>query len=152
MKIRTALEILVVSLAFTALNAAARTEKPKAGPKIGEDADGAVYLCVSSNGRRELVNTYSPGCKRLDVPGPLKPTEAEARAARSFARLRLRDPDSANFKDLIKSRDGKYVCGYLNAKNRMGGYEGFQGFVVNLTTKEFRINEEAGAELFDECE
>jgi len=49
----------------------------------------------------------------------------------------LKDPASANFKDeflsLSDDKESKTVslCGYVNAKNSMGGYSGFSAFVVN---------------------
>jgi hypothetical protein len=36
---------------------------------------------------------------------------------------------------LTKKRD--YVCGEFNAKNRMGGYEGFSPFAVRLQKEEY---------------
>jgi hypothetical protein len=51
---------------------------------------------------------------------------------------RLRDPDSAKFKDLVASvsNDGEvFFCGRLNAKNSYGGYTGFETFVGNREGK-----------------
>lgn len=53
-------------------------------------------------------------------------------AAKNIIKKRLRDPDSAEFKNLIaKRRDGKIfiVCGEVNAKNGFGGMTGFQPFM-----------------------
>lgn len=51
----------------------------------------------------------------------------------------LKDPESARFKlgPLLHS-EGPY-CGYVNAKNAMGGYVGFSKFMVRVRTfgKEF---------------
>jgi hypothetical protein len=43
----------------------------------------------------------------------------------------LRDPESAQFQDVISMGDsrGKVVCGKVNAKNGLGGYNGFVTFV-----------------------
>ncbi len=44
---------------------------------------------------------------------------------------RLRDPDSARFRDLhVSRRSGSpVVCGQVNARNAFGGYSGFERFV-----------------------
>lgn len=45
-------------------------------------------------------------------------------------RSSLTDPTSAQFRDLyFRKVDGRqYLCGQVNARNRMGGYNGFQPF------------------------
>lgn len=43
---------------------------------------------------------------------------------------RLTDPESARYKSLVQVHRTGAVCGRVNAKNRMGGYDGFKGFVV----------------------
>lgn len=50
---------------------------------------------------------------------------------KELVRNNLKDPDSANFKDVQAAyRDGKLtLCkGMVNAKNAMGGYVGFRRF------------------------
>ena len=46
---------------------------------------------------------------------------------------RLRDPDSAEFSDLVvhPKTDGRspYICGYVNSKNGFGGFSGRQRFI-----------------------
>lgn len=44
---------------------------------------------------------------------------------------KLVDPQSANFKDIFVRSDK--VCGEVNAKNRMGGYVGFNQFIARKT-------------------
>lgn len=65
------------------------------------------------------------------------PTEAVAHlstflAAKEAVRSNLNDPDSAVFKDLrLTTYHGdRYVCGEVNARNRMGGLVGFTRFFV----------------------
>ncbi|MFZ6843749.1 hypothetical protein [Undibacterium sp. RuTC16W] len=41
----------------------------------------------------------------------------------------MKDPESVKFKNLSVSSDGSMVCGEVNAKNSMGGYDGFKKFV-----------------------
>ncbi|AVR21430.1 hypothetical protein L0Z13_15215 [Burkholderia multivorans] len=40
----------------------------------------------------------------------------------------LTDPDSAKFREIRISADGNTACGYVNAKNKFGGYTGFKIF------------------------
>jgi hypothetical protein len=56
--------------------------------------------------------------------------------AKAAMRDDVRDPDSAIFRS-VAMREGPYldtsfraVCGEINAKNGLGGYAGFQRFVV----------------------
>lgn len=49
--------------------------------------------------------------------------------AERLVRLRLRDPDSAEF------RHAENKCGYVNANNGFGGKTGFQGFVITPTMR-----------------
>jgi len=44
----------------------------------------------------------------------------------------LTDPDSAHFRDLYVRKDKEHafvVCGEVNSRNRMGGYDGYQRFI-----------------------
>lgn len=49
-------------------------------------------------------------------------------AARINVTRMLFDPESARFQDLKARTDTKVVCGYVNAKNKFGGYVGFRRF------------------------
>lgn len=58
------------------------------------------------------------------------------RAKRAVAR-ELKDPDSAQFKDVgyaFSEKTGNVAYGWVNSKNGLGGYTGFQRFVANETT------------------
>jgi hypothetical protein len=53
-------------------------------------------------------------------------------------RLKLKDPDSAQFRKTYFHRGKSGVpvaCGQVNAKNSMGGYSGFQRFVSGTTVE-----------------
>lgn len=56
--------------------------------------------------------------------------------AKSALKELLNDPGSAQFFDLKRDATGKNVCGFFNAKNRMGGYVGRTPFFYegNTTT------------------
>lgn len=45
----------------------------------------------------------------------------------------LTDPDSAKIRGMFiyAAYDGHYVCGQVNARNRMGGYVGYRWFYVH---------------------
>ena len=60
-----------------------------------------------------------PGTEAADIE------QAKAKAARD-----LRDPESAQFRDVATSDDGTWVCGEINGKNAYGAYAGYQRFVV----------------------
>jgi hypothetical protein len=54
-------------------------------------------------------------------------------AAERAVRRELKDPDSAQFKDVRANYTEEFcvvACGRVNAKNEFGGYTGFQRFVL----------------------
>lgn len=51
--------------------------------------------------------------------------------AKNAVRSVLNDPDSAQFEGLFRNKKTGSVCGYVNAKNRMGGYVGRELFIVS---------------------
>ena len=51
-------------------------------------------------------------------------------AKRAVASL-LKDPGSAQFKNVAPAFHGQAVCGEVNGKNAFGGYVGFRPFVVD---------------------
>jgi len=66
---------------------------------------------------------------------PVPPAEAEAAIAAAKAKLerKLKDPASAQYRDIkaIRNGDKVIVCGEYNAKNSYGGYGGFEKFTVS---------------------
>lgn len=48
--------------------------------------------------------------------------------AMSEVRKQLKDPDSAEFKDITVNSNG-IPCGYVNSRNAFGGFTGFKRFV-----------------------
>jgi hypothetical protein len=63
-------------------------------------------------------------------------TEGETQALTAEVRSRLKDPDSAMFRDVRAVRKGDSparVCGYVNSRNAFGGYVGFVPFVALQT-------------------
>jgi hypothetical protein len=76
---------------------------------------------------------------------PLSATEKKAQqekwfgaetivAAQRAVRASLKDPDSAQFKDVYANYTEEFqvvACGRVNSKNSLGGYTGFKRFVSN---------------------
>lgn len=68
---------------------------------------------------------------------------AEETAAKNAIQALLIDPASAQFRgvNIHSSKAGPVsVCGEVNAKNRMGGYNGFQKFYYVIATQEAAID------------
>lgn len=68
----------------------------------------------------------------------------EADKAKELVANELRDPSSAQFRDVevVKQKDGSSaVCGEVNGKNAYGGYAGFQSFTVRGTEVFLRAND-----------
>ncbi len=71
-------------------------------------------------------------------PKPPAPPPDPFGPARTAVRERLTDPRSAQFQRERTSKSA--VCGEVNAKNRMGGYVGFQQYLFSTDTKTARIS------------
>jgi hypothetical protein len=92
-----------------------------------------------------MVSSVSPAMGQ-DVPAAANPvtqvasnelassrlTSQAKDAIRAEVRQQLSDPESARFRWLEKKTDGNVYCGFVNSKNRMGGYVGFVPFQVIL--------------------
>jgi hypothetical protein len=62
-------------------------------------------------------------------------TAEQIAAVRKGVQKALKDPESARFGDMIAGRDPQgvlYVCGWVNAKNSLGGYTGEKRFAGNI--------------------
>jgi len=57
----------------------------------------------------------------------------DIKMAKETVASELRDPDSAQFRNIIESKENEWgvvtVCGEVNGKNAYGGYVGYQRFV-----------------------
>ena len=66
---------------------------------------------------------------------PVALTDQETALAQAAVANRLRDPMSAQFREIAGYAlpdGGRIVCGELNARNGFGGYNGFAPFYVRL--------------------
>jgi len=79
----------------------------------------------------------SSAALRASAPDPA----AAIAHAKAVMALKLKDPDSARYIDLIV-RD-KVVCGWVNAKNSFGGYVGYKPFFVMGANAEIRDDDDA---------
>lgn len=74
-------------------------------------------------------------------------SNADLAAIKTSMEDRLKDSDSAKFKDVRISKDGT-TCGLVNAKNSYGAYSGFEPFLaMKLSSGRFYIvdiSKEAG--------
>lgn len=64
-----------------------------------------------------------------EYPRPL--TEDDKTEIRTAVKRELLDPDSARFRWNPEMLEPEHYCGFVNAKNRMGGYVGFKAFIVD---------------------
>lgn len=58
--------------------------------------------------------------------------EKEINMAKEKVASQLKDPESARFREIWALSNGEWtrVCGYVNAKNSYGGYEGYKMFTI----------------------
>lgn len=65
---------------------------------------------------------------------------SEIKVAKKIVRDSLLDGESAQFSDMQFYKQSNYVCGKVNAKNKMGGYVGKTEFFVDLGKSKFITN------------
>jgi len=61
-------------------------------------------------------------------------------------REKLKDPDSAKFKDLVVSENGERACVVWNAKNSMGGYGDWDVAELQKINSSWKVNDMRGNE------
>lgn len=62
-----------------------------------------------------------------------------------IVRAKLKDPDSARFEQVTHNRQNDVVCGWVNAKNSLGGYTGRKLFMLSGEKVVFEPSTSAGA-------
>lgn len=65
----------------------------------------------------------------------------DVQRARRVIEPTLLDPASAQFRG-VNLYDGRFLCGEVNAKNRVGGYVGFRKFLVTFDPDQVEMEEE----------
>lgn len=89
-----------------------------------------------------------------DDPSPPTQQSREANAKSAAirgAREALKDPESAQFRNVVaypKTGGGYSVCGEVNARNGFGGYGGFERFAA--AGSKVYIESAVGSDQFDE--
>jgi hypothetical protein len=73
-------------------------------------------------------------------PAPVDPKEEAVSNAREAILLMLKDPNSAEFRQVEMGSKGS-VCGLVNAKNSFGGFSGFSAFYYKIQTSEAYIHD-----------
>ena len=98
---------------------------------------------LTSPGSAQNVVAAQQPAPPTEPEKPLSPAEKKAQqekwfgaetivAAKRAVRASLKDPDSAQFKDVYANYTEEYsvvACGRVNSKNSLGGYTGFKRFV-----------------------
>jgi hypothetical protein len=65
-------------------------------------------------------------------PSVRTPGKLDAKAIMDGVVYKLSDPDSAKFREIKVNYSDLTVCGYVNSKNQLGGYAGFEPFIGEL--------------------
>ena len=88
----------------------------------------ALVGCGGESGQQEAKATTTAG--RAEEKAP--PNAIVMMAAEKAVRAKLSDPETARFRNVVvreQASGTKAVCGEVNAKNKMGGYAGYEGFI-----------------------
>ena len=89
------------------------------------------------------------------------PSDAQLTAAKTAAAYDLKDPGSAQFRNIrgiqATAETGKsatYICGEVNARNSFGGYVGFTPFVYNIKkgTAAVANRSDGSVNMFDQAQ
>ena len=95
------------------------------GPSAEEIAAQAKAAAEQSKAAAEQAKAAADAKQEADATKILKEAVANS----------LRDPASAQFRNLVYHKKGQYLCGELNAKNGYGGYTGYGGFFADVEAK-----------------
>jgi len=107
--------VLMVLAMIGAWMAPEKTEQERAkevARQAKEDSEEAIRDAQMADQRRDQQDKYTA-----------------IATAKRLVTERMKDPESVNFGKVVR-RDNGIVCGYVNAKNAMGGYVGEKGFIV----------------------
>lgn len=92
-------------------------------PSIVAADEPMVFRCVDDMGRVEFSDVKRKGCRPLVLP---KPSPLSLERARAGIEEFLTDPESTRYRSLVQVKRTGAVCGRVNSKNRMGGYDGYK--------------------------
>lgn len=75
--------------------------------------------------------------------------------AKKLVKGMMKDPDSVQFRNVYFTRRNQLgvpmVCGYVNSKNALGGYTGFQGFLSGGTRETTFVEEQMARSEFNKA-
>ncbi|WP_238913791.1 hypothetical protein [Achromobacter insolitus] len=83
-----------------------------------------------------IIATAPFSCTSSDRSGQSDSEPAFVRKAKDIIEKDLSDPDSVRYRKIAFLDEGEgftTVCGEFNAKNRVGGYVGYQTFSVSMS-------------------
>lgn len=121
--------VVLVALAWTGSKLVPRTE-PTASAVVQTPAPSAASAQVSEVAAPEPDHPLSAAEKKAQQERWFGARTIVA--AERAVRASLKDPDSAQFRDVranYTEEFGVVACGRVNAKNDLGGYTGFRRFV-----------------------
>lgn len=121
-----AMLVLILFVVFVGLPLMAQLLKGDRGPSSPGPQSTGSKNAVASERQGQPPSGYQSKADSSVVP----------RAKRAVAQ-QLKDPESVQFKDVSfawSERTGNVAYGWVNSKNGLGGYTGFQRFVANETT------------------
>lgn len=130
--------ITAATLAGCVTNESSTTGSVAATPAAVAPTPTVVAPTPTAVAPRPTAAAAAAASSSLKAQKPFKLTEADITAIKDGVRKSLKDPESTRF-GAIKavSDDGTTaavtVCGYVNAKNSVGGYIGEQLFVGVIT-------------------
>jgi hypothetical protein len=86
--------------------------------------------CQSIQDPQARLACYDKAAKSKQPTKKTRTTDEFAAAKRAVLK-KLVDPESARWGEFWHGQgtSGPVICGFVNAKNRMGGYDGMRGFV-----------------------
>jgi len=113
------------------------------GSKVVPRSEPAVAAAPAAVAEAPLKQAQQPDASKPEPEQPMSAAEKKAQqekwfgaetivAAKRAVTGELKDPDSAQFKDLRANYTEKFgvvACGRVNARNDFGGYTGFRRFV-----------------------
>lgn len=73
-----------------------------------------------------------------------KPKPLTIARAKLVLEERMNDPESARYKSMYSVERTGAVCGRVNSKNRMGGYDGFKHVMVRANGNGIEVRVEGG--------
>jgi hypothetical protein len=129
---------LIVLLLLSSQPRTATDAVPASVPPAGARSPAALSDRASADATSHAASALADDLRGLDPGYVAKDGTLDVEAVKAQVRLTLRDPDSAQFRNIrvvrleptTTTRGVTQVCGEVNAKNGFGGYNGFLGFVT----------------------